>query len=152
MDVTSGDVLPCHPKGAGLTVPGASVGPVPVVRLFGVSEAGHSVACFVHGFTPYLYCILPRGANVGNPAFEGTLRATLNRLLAGRGRGVEEKKCANPVLGVKVHTDKASLMGYQFGEARVFVQVFVAMPTMVPTLKRVLEEDGVEFPAGTEEK
>jgi DNA polymerase delta subunit 1 len=63
---------------------------------------------------------------------------------------VEEKKCANPVLGVAVHADKQSLMGYSVDqEPRVFVQVFVAMPTMVPTLKRLLEEDGVEFPAGT---
>ena len=66
--------------------------------------------------------------------------------MQGRGRGVEEKKCVNPVLGVKLHHDKASLMGYQFGETRIFLQVFVAMPTMVPTLKRILEDDGVEMP------
>ena len=70
----------------------------------------------------------------------------MSRLLQGRGRGVEEKKCANPVLGVKLHHDKASLMCYQFGEMRVFLQVFVSMPTMIPTLKRILEEDGVELP------
>jgi len=82
--------------------------------------------------------------------FTATMRSTLNRLLAGRGRGVEEKKCVNPVLGVQVHADKNSLMGYNIDqEPRVFLQVFVAMPTMVPTLKRVLEEDGVEFPAGS---
>ena len=50
------------------------------------------------------------------------------------------------MLGVKLHHDKASLMGYQFGEMRVFLQVFVSMPTMIPTLKRILEEDGVELP------
>jgi len=147
--VASPPSSPC-PGSAGHSVPGAAVGPVPVVRMFGVTEEGHSVACSIHGFTPYLFAILPRGADASNPAFEGTLRNTLNRLLAGRGRGVEEKRCANPVLGVKVHADKASLMGYQFAaEQRTFIQVFVAMPTMVPTLKRCLEEDGVEFPQGT---
>jgi hypothetical protein len=44
----------------------------------------------------------------------------LNRALQGRSRGVEEKKIVNPVLGVALHTDKQSLMGYQFGESRVF--------------------------------
>ncbi|KAJ1990082.1 DNA-directed DNA polymerase delta [Coemansia spiralis] len=30
-----------------------------VARLYGVTEDGHSVACFVHGFFPYFYCPAP---------------------------------------------------------------------------------------------
>ena len=73
VDLMTGDPLASHPRGASFKVPGSSTGPVPIIRLFGVNEAGNSVACFIHGFTPYLYCILPRGVTTG-PAFEGTVR------------------------------------------------------------------------------
>ncbi len=32
VDLMSGDPLPAHPRGGGLTVPGAPVGPVPIIR------------------------------------------------------------------------------------------------------------------------
>jgi hypothetical protein len=32
VDLMSGEPLPSHPRGNGLTVPGASVGPVPIIR------------------------------------------------------------------------------------------------------------------------
>ena len=35
---------------------------VPILRLFGVTAAGHSVAAFVHGFAPYFYIEAPPGA------------------------------------------------------------------------------------------
>ena len=73
VDLMSGDPLSCHPRGKKHDVPGSSTGPVPIIRLFGVNEAGNSIACFIHGFTPYLYCILPRGAVTGS-SFEGTVR------------------------------------------------------------------------------
>jgi DNA polymerase delta subunit 1 len=71
VDLLTGEPLASHPRGAAHPVPGAAVGPVPVLRFFGVTETGNSVACFVHGFTPYLYCILPRGSSASNPALEG---------------------------------------------------------------------------------
>lgn len=73
VDLMSGDPLSYHPRGRDHNVPGSSTGPVPIIRLFGVNEAGNSIACFIHGFTPYLYCILPRGAVTGSN-FEGTVR------------------------------------------------------------------------------
>jgi DNA polymerase delta subunit 1 len=36
-------------------MPGNTVGPVPIVRVFGVTGEGHSVLVNVHGFLPYLY-------------------------------------------------------------------------------------------------
>ncbi len=32
IDLMSGDPLPVHPRGKGLSIPGASVGPVPIIR------------------------------------------------------------------------------------------------------------------------
>jgi hypothetical protein len=35
------------------------VGPVPILRVYGVTEAGNSVLCNVHGFLPYLWIPAP---------------------------------------------------------------------------------------------
>ena len=40
-------------------MPGSKVGPVPVMRLYGVTEEGNSVCCHVHGFCPYLFVTAP---------------------------------------------------------------------------------------------
>lgn len=40
-------------------MPGGQLGLVPTMRIFGVTDEGNSVCCFVHGFTPYLYVSLP---------------------------------------------------------------------------------------------
>ncbi|KAJ2382820.1 DNA-directed DNA polymerase delta, partial [Coemansia sp. RSA 2611] len=46
-------------------------------RLFGVTEEGHSVVCFVHGFFPYFYCPAPAGFDEKNIP---QVVAELNRL------------------------------------------------------------------------
>lgn len=42
-------------------MPGASKGPVPVVRMFGVTKGGNSVCCHVHGYHPYMFTPAPPG-------------------------------------------------------------------------------------------
>ena len=42
-------------------MPGAKKGPAPVMRVFGVSEAGNSFCCHIHGFHPYIYVPAPTG-------------------------------------------------------------------------------------------
>ncbi|KAG8236213.1 hypothetical protein J437_LFUL016217 [Ladona fulva] len=42
-------------------MPGSQIGPVPIMRLFGVTMEGHSVCCHVHGFSPYLFVHIPEG-------------------------------------------------------------------------------------------
>ena len=41
-------------------MPGSTVGPVPIIRMYGVTEIGNSVQMNVHGFTPYFYVIAPK--------------------------------------------------------------------------------------------
>ena len=36
-------------------MPGATKGPVPIVRMFGVNMEGNSILAHVHGFAPYFY-------------------------------------------------------------------------------------------------
>lgn len=40
-------------------MPGAQTGPVPVMRMFGVTAEGNSVCCHIHGFSPYFFVSLP---------------------------------------------------------------------------------------------
>lgn len=42
-------------------MPGMRTGTVPIVRMFGVTDGGHSVLCHVHGFLPYFYVEAPAG-------------------------------------------------------------------------------------------
>ncbi|KAI1896276.1 hypothetical protein AGOR_G00093130 [Albula goreensis] len=42
-------------------MPGQCKGSVPIIRMFGVTDAGHSVCCHVHGFAPYFYIPAPSG-------------------------------------------------------------------------------------------
>jgi DNA polymerase delta subunit 1 len=36
-------------------MPGATVGPVPVIRMFGITMGGNSVAAHIHGYSPYFF-------------------------------------------------------------------------------------------------
>lgn len=50
-------------------MPGQSQGKVPIIRMFGVTDAGQSVCCHVHGFAPYFYVPAPNGENNPIAAF-----------------------------------------------------------------------------------
>lgn len=39
---------------------------VPVIRVYGVTEEGHSVFAHIHGFIPYFYIPAPAGFKVGS--------------------------------------------------------------------------------------
>lgn len=85
-------------------MPGAQAGLVEVVRMFGVTDAGHSVLCHVHGFAPYLYTPAP-------PTFaDKHLQEFHNKLnVAVKGQlGNQARDCPEAVLGVEI-CNKASL-------------------------------------------
>ena len=62
-----------------------------------------------------------------------------------RARG-DEKKLTNCVLGIDRVTGLQSILGYHFGETRDFIKVYVAMPSLVPGLKRNFDE-GISVPS-----
>lgn len=76
IDMTSGQPLDSNPDGT--EVIGSLEGPVPVIRMYGVTEQGQSVMANVHGFTPYFYVSFPSSVDLSD-ALLGQLRATLDQ-------------------------------------------------------------------------
>lgn len=77
IDMMSGQPLKCNPDGGNvigkyakmlrfghrlikrMNIEGSTQGPVPIIRMYGVTGDGRSVLAFIHGFTPYFYASLP---------------------------------------------------------------------------------------------
>jgi hypothetical protein len=147
IDTVSGQPLESNPDGT--DVIGSTEGPVPVIRMYGVTAQGQSVMANVHGFTPYFYISFP-GSFELTDAVLGQLRATLDQKVLvcfhshvcciiqvnicfiffvtsrpqcrEKARG-EEKNLQKFVLGVERTQPMQSLLGYHFDELKVFVKV-----------------------------
>ena len=145
MDTIGGNPLDMHPSELvqdRSRVLGSSTGQVPIIRAFGVTADGNSVAVFIHGFTPYCYFALPAGATFENTEDNlAKIRASLNNRLEGASN--RTGKLIEYCRSVSYLTSYKSIMGYDSPHTHFF-KVRVAMPTLVPTLKRVMEE-GIEL-------
>jgi DNA polymerase delta subunit 1 len=76
IDMTSGDPLTSNPDGSNSIV-GSMEGPVPIIRIYGVTAEGHSVMTNIHGFTPYFYISFPSSIDL-TESFMAQLRQTLD--------------------------------------------------------------------------
>lgn len=143
MDVVSGKPLAENPNKSKKQLAGRSEGEVPILRCYGVEENGHSVAVFIHGFTPYAYFALPPGHVLTDRSKLGEIRNVLDAHLKSAARGASAQTAE--VLGVSYTDDHKSLMGYDSPHTR-FLKVYVSLPGLVPTLKRILEEGQLKLP------
>lgn len=141
MDVVSGKRLAENPNRKN-PVRGGSGPEVPVLRCYGVNEAGHSVAVFVHGFTPYSFFALPAGYELVDTSKTEQIRLILEERLKGDVRSNQADSAL--VHGVEYITDHKSIMGYESQHTN-FLKVFVSLPGLIPTLKRILE-GGIQLP------
>lgn len=135
MDVTTGQPLKQNPNKNKKAVGATNDSEVPVLRCYGVDEKGHSVATFIHGFTPYAYFALPC-APPTDPAVKRGIREKLNTELIASARGA--RNLTNAVVGVDFVHNHRSIFGYQTPHVH-FLKVYVALPNLVPALKRVME-------------
>ena len=117
---------------------GSTEGPVPVIRLYGVTNEKTSVMLSVHGFTPYMYVSLPASLDLSEQCL-AAIRATLDMKIKERARG-DEKKLTKCILGTERVRAKQSLLGYHFDTTRDFMKVYVAMPSLIPAVKRAFDE------------
>jgi DNA polymerase delta subunit 1 len=140
MDMIGGGPLEQHPSELvenRRRVVGSSTGQVPIVRAYGVTDQGNSVSVFIHGFTPYCYFALPANATFDNTEENlAKIRASLDNRLEGAARG---SKLPEYCRSVSYVTSYKSIMGFESPHTHFF-KVRVAMPTLIPALKRIMEE------------
>jgi DNA polymerase delta subunit 1 len=135
IDMYEGEPLEENPK-IMADLPGSTNKPVPIVRLYGVTEVGNSVLAHIHGFTPYFICTIPRSFD---PAHCGAFRKALDQMVASQRKNSRESILQH-VLSVTI-IERQSLLGYHGKEGkRQFLKIHVAMPTLVPRARRVLEQ------------
>ena len=110
-----------------------------VIRLFGVTKDGNSVTAHVHGFRPYFYVRAPPGFTQNDVGpFQAALAAKLKSSVNAKD---QQSACVLDCAAVM----RQSIMNYTAGQRAPFIRVVVALPTMVPTARRVLEQ-GISVP------
>lgn len=67
----------------------------------------------------------------GQDDHRGALQQAIITSIRARVRG-DENRIKSPCLGVAWAKDRQSLLGYQFGNTRNFLQIYLAMPSLVP--------------------
>lgn len=117
-------------------MPGAQVGPVQVIRMFGITMEGNSVCCHVHGFTPYFYIGAPKG-------FDHThtqpFKVALDKAVLADMRSNKEH-LQEAVLEVSI-VEGQSLYGYHGEEKFHFIKIVLALPKLIAAAKRLLERN-----------
>ncbi|XP_044540698.1 DNA polymerase delta catalytic subunit-like, partial [Gracilinanus agilis] len=120
--------------------PGAAPEAVPILRAFGVTDAGVSVCCHIHGFAPYFYVPAPPGFG---PEHLSDLQRELNSAVSREQRGGKELK-GPAVLAVELCA-RESMYGYVGRGPSPFLRVTLALPRLVAPARRLLE-NGIRLP------
>nr|XP_054761921.1 DNA polymerase delta catalytic subunit-like [Lytechinus pictus]XP_054761922.1 DNA polymerase delta catalytic subunit-like [Lytechinus pictus] len=121
-------------------MPGATSGPTPIIRMFGVTDAGNSVMCHVHGFTPYFYIPAPQNFT---PEHCSKFRVGLNDAVLADMRSNKDN-LTQAVLAVDV-LQKENVYGYHGNKMMPFLKITVAYPKLIAPARRILEA-GLSIP------
>jgi DNA polymerase family B, exonuclease domain len=143
MDVVSGNALSANPNRAKSKVVGQSGSgiQVPILRTFGVTNHGHSVCAFIHGFTPYAYFAVPAGCVVDESRLSDMRSELTERLQSSVRMG---NKDSVKVVGIALVKDHKSIFGYET-PYNLFLKIYVSLDKLVPALRRIMEE-GISLP------
>ncbi|XP_064635067.1 DNA polymerase delta catalytic subunit-like [Lineus longissimus] len=113
-------------------MPGSTVGPVPIIRMYGITMDGNSILAHIHGFPPYFFVTAPLNFKAEDcKKFKNALN---DALLKER----SAKDVAQCVLAVDMHM-KESIYGFHCNKKVPFLRVTMAIPRIVPAAKRILE-------------
>ncbi|XP_069687440.1 DNA polymerase delta catalytic subunit isoform X2 [Periplaneta americana] len=125
-------------------MPGSQHGPVPVMRMYGVTMEGNSVCCHVHGFTPYFFVSAPSNfTNKDCYAFKMALNKAVMADLRSNREGIQEA-----VLAVEL-IHRLNIMGFSGDDKVPFIKITLALPRLIAAAKRLLEKSVIYPPAGS---
>ncbi|KAL0841933.1 hypothetical protein ABMA28_014163 [Loxostege sticticalis] len=121
-------------------MPGSQLGPVPIMRMYGVTMEGNSVCCHVHGFSPYFYVTVPVNFTEASCI---DLKNNLNKAILEDLRSNKDniRECVLEVRLVKAR----SIMYYKGDNDIVFARVSVALPKLIAPSKRLIEKQPTSF-------
>merc|ERR1712223_1042568 len=125
-------------------MPGAKSGPVPIMRMFGVTNKGNSVCCHVHRFNPYLYVQAPKEFKHENLR---DFRVALNQAVLADMKSNKEN-VVNAILNVEL-MEKSNLYQFQGNKLVPFIKITVAIQRLIAPTKRLLEGGHVGIPGVT---
>ncbi|XP_030845112.1 DNA polymerase delta catalytic subunit isoform X2 [Strongylocentrotus purpuratus] len=115
-------------------MPGATSGPTPIIRMFGVTEAGNSVLCHIHGFTPYFYIPAPQNFV---PEHCSKFRMCVNDAVLADMRSNKDN-LTQAVLAVDV-MQKENIYGFHGNKMMPFLKITMAYPKLIAPARRLLE-------------
>ncbi|KAJ2584320.1 DNA-directed DNA polymerase delta [Coemansia sp. RSA 1836] len=105
-------------------------------RLFGMTEDGHSVVCYVQGFFPYFYCPAPDGFK---EEYVSQVVAELNRLAQSTsGGGSGGGATTDAVVGVEMCM-KEPMFRYHDNKKAPFFKIIVRNPKLVQSVSQIVE-------------
>ncbi|KAJ8686284.1 hypothetical protein QAD02_022078 [Eretmocerus hayati] len=121
-------------------MPGSKVGPVPILRMYGVTEKGNSVCCHVHGFSPYFFVSAhPSFTNAHCGPFKEALNNAVKKDIKSNNENVQDF-----ILAVEI-VERQTVFGYTEKKS-LFLKITVAIPKLIAPCKRLLESE-IVFPA-----
>uniref|UniRef100_A0A8C5Q3P7 DNA polymerase n=1 Tax=Leptobrachium leishanense TaxID=445787 RepID=A0A8C5Q3P7_9ANUR len=118
---------------------GATNGPVPIVRVFGITAEGNSVLCHIHGFAPYFYVPCQTGFKEEHLS---DFKKHLNNVVIKDMRSNKDS-ISQAVLAVDICM-KESMYGYHGKRMIPFLKITMAFPRLIAPAKRLLEQ-GLHF-------
>ncbi|XP_064545530.1 DNA polymerase delta catalytic subunit [Drosophila montana] len=117
-------------------MPGAQLGPVPVVRMFGVTMEGNSVCCHVHGYCPYFYITAPRDFEQRHCS---EMHEALDKKVIADMRSNKDN-VQEAVLAVEL-VQRLNIHGYQGDDKQTYIKITVALPRFVAAASRLLKKE-----------
>ncbi|XP_012279628.1 DNA polymerase delta catalytic subunit [Orussus abietinus] len=117
-------------------MPGSKLGPVPIMRMYGVTVEGNSVCCHIHGFCPYFFVSAPSTfTNAHCKPFKDALEQVVKKDMRSNPENVQEA-----ILAVEL-VYKQNLYGYLGDDKSLFLKITVALPRLIAPCKRLLEKE-----------
>ncbi|XP_069461450.1 DNA polymerase delta catalytic subunit isoform X2 [Ambystoma mexicanum] len=113
---------------------GATHGPVPIIRMFGITMEGNSICCHVHGFAPYFYVPAQTGFKEEHLS---DFKKELNNSVIKDMRSNKES-ISQAVLAVDICM-KENIYGYHGKRIMPFLKITMALQRLIAPAKRLLE-------------